>query len=70
MARQEDESTGYVLSRANLVKLAQAVPTTVAQVGGLLYFPFRVFVLEFPLTLHAVWVRCKSCSASSSPMMT
>ncbi|GAB4823405.1 hypothetical protein N2152v2_010451 [Parachlorella kessleri] len=32
VARQEDESTGYVLSRANLVKLAQALPTTIAQV--------------------------------------
>ncbi len=33
VAREEDESTGYVLSRANLIKLAQAVPSTVAQVS-------------------------------------
>ena len=36
VAREEDESTGYVLSRANLVKLAQALPTTIAQGGSVL----------------------------------
>lgn len=34
VSRELDESTGYVLPRAQLLKLAQALPKTVAGVQG------------------------------------
>ena len=52
VAREEDESTGYVLSRANLVKLAQALPTTIAQVGsGSCRFTHRLIDAYYCITL-------------------